>query len=36
MVKIRRKVLKDIPEIVKIHYVSYIHTYKGILPEAHL
>lgn len=36
MVKIRRKALKDIPEIAKIHYVSYIHTYKGILPEAHL
>lgn len=36
MIKIRRKALKDIPEIAKIHYVSYIHTYKGILPEAHL
>lgn len=33
---IRRKKAADIPEIAKVHYLSYIDTYKGLVPDAHL
>lgn len=36
MIQIRRKQTEDIPQIAKVHYVTYIDTYKGLLPEAHL
>ncbi|MCO4328739.1 GNAT family N-acetyltransferase [Staphylococcus hyicus] len=36
MIKVRRKTCKDTPDIAKVHYVSYIDTYKGLLPEVHL